>query len=220
MTTLIFVVIVVGVLLVGQFSWVGWLVGLVGVLLIVHIPPVKTNFLWWWGRFWTDNNTRLRTWWVLNILLFLALLVCTGQALMQYAGGCTPSKAFVDTKSETAAQSRAAYVAQGRMLCENSISRPWFFKKTLGIAWGILVLAAFGGIVYVPIALSDDLARAKEHRRTRAVTQTTQQGQPATALPAGGRAFTRGRFFEGLVAAGIMDVIVGAIIHGGRGGSS
>ena len=79
---------------------------------------------------------------------------------------------------------------------------------------GLLVI---GGIGYVPIALSDDLARAKERRRTRVAAQ---QGQPvASTTTNGGRAFARGRFWEGLAAAGIMDVIVGAIIHDGREGN-
>lgn len=204
MATLIFMALVVGILFIGQFSWVGWVVTIVGILLFVHIPPVKTNFLWWWGRFWTDNNTRLQTWWVVNIIFFLVLSVCTGQALVQTGGGCTPGKNFVSEKRQ------AAFVSRGNVLCENRTSQPWFRPKTLWMGWGILGLLIVGGIGYVPIALSDDLTRAKERRRTRLATQ---QGQPATTpVPVNGRAFTQRKFFEGLVAAGIMDVILGAII--------
>lgn len=216
MATLIFIVVVLGILLIGQVSWIGWLVGLGVILLIVHIPPVKTNFLWWWGRFWTDNNTRLRTWWVANILLLLALVICTGQAIVQSAGGCTPKRAFVDLKDKPAAQQRAAFVAQGHVLCEDRISRAWFRAKTIWIGWGMLGLLVVGGIGYVPVALSDDLARATERRRTLAATRAQQAPQPPAGAVPVSRAFARGRFWEGLAAAGIMDVIVGAIIHDGR----
>ncbi len=209
MATLIFMAVVVGVLLIGQFSWVGWLVGLAGLLLFVHIPPVKTNFLWWWGRFWTDNNTRLRTWWVVNIFLFLVLVVCTGQALGQIDNQCVPGKNFAS------AEGRNNFVSRGGVLCEARVSHAWFSTKTLGMSWGLLGLFMVGGIIYVPVALSDELARAKERRRTRVASQQGRPVAPA-ATANGGRTFTRGRFFEGLVAAGIMDVIVGAIIHDGR----
>ncbi|MBI4225367.1 MAG: hypothetical protein HY617_03480 [Candidatus Sungbacteria bacterium] len=206
MATLIFIGIVFGILLIGQFSWIGWAVGLVGLLLFVHIPPIKTNFLWWWGRFWTDNNTRLRTWWMINILLFAALLACTGQALGQIDNRCVPGKNFAT------AEGRNNFISRGGILCEARVSRAWFSPKTLGMWWGIFGLSVVGGIGYVPIALSDELARAKERRRTRVATQ---QGQP-TAPVATTNGRSRGRFLEGLAAAGIMDVIVGAIIHDGR----
>lgn len=209
MLFVIFVIGVLGALVIAREPLSSWVICLVVLLVIVHIPPVKRHFLWWLGRFVTNNNTRLGALWVLIILFFLSLLICTAQALGQIDNRCVPGKNF------TNAQARSNFVSRGGVLCETRVSRAWYSPKTLLTGWGVLGLLALGGIGYVPIALSDDLARAKERRTARAATRTTQQGQVTPATAVTGR-LTRGRFLEGLAAAGIMDVIVGAIIHQGR----
>lgn len=176
---------------------------------MLAIPKVAGRMFHLGTSFRRNNDTRLRVWWLANILLILALIVCTFQALGQVGGGCIPEKNF---GGDTALRDR--FVAKGHILCERKVSHQWFSPKTLLIFWGTLVVSVFGGIIYVPIAFSDELARANARRRERRAGRASQPGQPiATTAPANGRAFTQRRFFEGLAAAGIMDVIVGAILH-------